>query len=588
MNSVGRSQFVLRFILLLGWFIALPVFGQLVSKEIQPSDRARLEQYKQQIEKNKQLQNNYELVKYLFLTANIYWNNNSTKEAVEYINEAIAVNQQIGNQNAIKQLNNNLGILYSESGDYASALDHFQISLKISRDMKKKAEVAYDLLNIGLTLQNMKQYAESNKYLDEAVSLTTEMNDEKSLRTCYGMLSENYDKLGNSAKALQYNSLYTTLQKHLQQQELDQADMRTRQAETEKQAKEVQLQSTVDTLNQVMEVSRERQMQIQLLNKEKELQSMTLAEQSARLRSQRIFTFSLAFGLVLLLVIAALIWVQFQAKKKANQVLASKNEEISQQKQKIDDSIHYAHRIQKAVLIPRPDLEKRLPRNFVFFKPREMVSGDFLWFSEHASRLFIAVVDCTGHGVPGAFMSMLGISFLNEIVSHLPTGESVPTAAGVLNDLRTHVIGSLHQSGARKESKDGMDIALVIWDPAQHSLQFAAAHNALYLVRTKQLITYEADRMPISIHRLADKPFTNHSIDLQKDDRVYLFTDGYHDQAGGEDGRKFLSRNFKQLLLDIHQEPLERQKALLGSTMEQWMGKTAQRDDMLVMGMQFD
>ena len=581
------------YLLLRGWIILLlsiisfQALGQLVSKEVQAADRARLEQYKQQIEKYRQLQNDYEQVKYLYLTSNLYWSNNSTKEAVDYINQAITINEKIGNRNAIKQLNNNLGIIYSESGDYASAVTHFKLSLQISRDMGKKPEVAFDLLNIGLTLQNMKQYAESNKYLDEALTLTTELNDEKSLRTCYGLLSENYDKLGNSAKALEYNGLYTTLEKHLQQQELEQADQRTHLAESEKQAKEMQLQSTVDTLNQVMEVSRERQMQIQLLNKEKELQKMTLAEQTAQLRSQRIFNLSLAGGIVLLLVIATLIFVQFQNKKKANHLLAAKNIEISQQKQKIDDSIHYAHRIQKAVLIPRPDVEASLPENFVYFRPRDLVSGDFLWLSEHSSRIFIAVVDCTGHGVPGAFMSMLGISFLNEIVSHLPVGKETIMASGILNELRSHIINSLHQSGARKESKDGMDIALIIWDREKQTLQYAAAHNSLYLVRNGQLILYEADRMPISIHRLLDKPFTNHEISLQKNDLVYLFTDGYYDQVGGMHGRKFLSRNFKQLLLDIHGEPMEKQEEMLGSSIDKWMGTHSQRDDMLVMGLKF-
>lgn len=565
----------------------VPVFGQLTSNPVKASDQARIDQYKQEIAKYEQLNNEYEQVKYLYMVANLYWSNNSTREAVDYINQAIAINEKIGNKNAIRQLNSNLGIIYSEAGDYPQALEHFKISLRYNREMSKKADISYDLINVGLTLQNMKQYAESNKYLEEAVTLTTELNDLKSLRTCYGMLAENYDKLGNSAKSLEYNGLYTTLQKHLQQQEVDMADQRARIAEAEKMVKETQLQNTVDTLNQVMEVSRARQMQIELLNKEKELQNMSLAEQAARLKSQRIFTFSLAAGILLLLVIAVLIFIQFQNKKKANLVLAAKNEEISVQKQKIDDSIHYAHRIQKAVLIPRDDLIGRLPEHFVFFKPRELVSGDFFWISGNESRIFLAAVDCTGHGVPGAFMSMLGISYLNEIAGSI-SGTMQKTEAGeVLDRLRAHIISSLHQSGIRKESKDGMDIALVIWDVASGTLQYAGAHNSLYLIRRKELKVYEADRMPISIHRLADRAFTNHQIQLEKNDRIYLFTDGYSDQMGGAQGRKYLSRNFKQLLQDIHEHPMAAQKEFLETNINQWMGGYPQRDDILVAGIRF-
>jgi serine phosphatase RsbU (regulator of sigma subunit) len=561
--------------------------AQLRSMQLEPGDFKKAAQYKLLVNKYVQLNNNYEQAKYINLLGSLYWSSNSTKEAADYFLQSIKLNEKIGNKNGIKTLNNYLGIIYSEANDYTSALEYFKACLKIDRASAKRAEIAYDLVNIGVTLQNLKNYSESNKILEEARDLTTELNDLKSLKSCYGMLAENYEKLGNSSKSLEYSGLFNTLQKHFQQQELDLADQRTKVVEAEKMQKETQLQNTYDTLNQVMQVSRERQMQINLLNKEKELQQLSIKEKETRLKNERLITRSLFGGLVLLVVILVLIFIQFRNKHKANLLLASKNLEIGEQKQKIDDSIHYANRIQTAVLVPRPEAIIHLPEHFIFFKPREVVSGDFFWISDKGSKIFLAAVDCTGHGVPGAFMSMLAISYLNEIVSLIPENKDIILASDILNQLRLQVIFSLHQTGLRKESKDGMDISLVIWDRKTQKVQHAGAHNSLYHIRNNKLSAIEADRMPISIHRLADRPFTNNELTIEAGDQLYMFTDGYYDQAGGKEGRKFLSHNFKELLLENHKLSMQEQREKLNSTIEKWKGSRPQRDDMLVVGLRF-
>lgn len=573
--------------ILLSLVFPVHIQAQLRSVQLNPADLRKVEQYKQLVNKYLKLNNDYEQAKYINLLGSIYWSNNSSKEAADYFQQSIKLNEKIGNKNGIKTLNNYLGIIYSEANDYTAALTFFKTCLTIDRAAGKKAEIGYDLVNIGVTLQNLKNYSESNSILEEAKEITTELNDLKSLKSCYGMLAENYEKLGNSAKSLEYSGLFNTLQKHFQQQELDLADQRTKSAEAEKLAKESQLQSTYDTLNEVMQVSRERQMQINLLNKEKELQQLAIREKETRLKNERLISRSLMGGLLLLIIIVVLIFLQFRNKHKANLLLAAKNLEISNQKQKIDDSIHYANRIQTAVLIPRPEAIKSLPENFIFFKPREVVSGDFFWVSDRGTKIFLATVDCTGHGVPGAFMSMLAISFLNEIVSQLPDSPDPILASDILNQLRDHTIRSLHQTGARKESKDGMDISLVVWDTKTHKLQYAGAHNALYYIRKGKLLSIEADRMPISIHRLSDRPFTNNELSLEENDLIYMFTDGYYDQAGGKDGRKFLSRSFKELLLSNHHLSMSEQRIKLDTTIENWKGNTPQRDDMLVVGLKF-
>jgi serine phosphatase RsbU (regulator of sigma subunit) len=578
---------VVGLIILLNAFPLL-LHAQLRSVPLNPTELKKVEQYKQQVNKYVLLKNDYEQAKYLNLLGSTYWSNNSSKEAAEYFQQSIKINEKIGNKNGIKTLNNYLGIIYSEANEYSSAIEYFKTCLKIDRANVKRAEIAYDLVNIGVTLQNLKDYAESNKVLEEAKDITTELNDLKSLKSCYGMLAENYEKLGNSAKSLEYSGLFNTLQKHFQQQELDLADQKTKTAEAEKMAKESQLQSTYDTLNQVMQVSRERQMQINLLNKEKELQQLAIKEKETRLKNERLVARSLMGGLALLVIILVLIFIQFRNKHKANLLLAAKNLEISLQKQKIDDSIHYANRIQTAVLIPRPEAIHNLPEHFIFFKPREVVSGDFFWISDKGTKILLAAVDCTGHGVPGAFMSMLAISFLNQIVSQIPETTETILASDILNQLREQVIRSLHQTGVRKESKDGMDISLIIWDTKSNKMQYAGAHNSLYHIRKDNLTAYEADRMPISIHRLSDRPFTNRELKLEPNDLIYMFTDGYYDQAGGNDGRKFLSRNFKELLLSNHHLPMQEQRDKLDKAIGKWKGNIPQRDDMLVVGLRFE
>ena len=255
-------------------------------------------------------------------------------------------------------------------------------------------------------------------------------------------------------------------------------------------------------------------------------------------------------------------------------------EEIEIKNMEITDSIQYACRIQSAILPPGDYVKRILPDRFILYLPRDIVSGDFYWLNELNSKVITVAADCTGHGVPGAFMSMLGVAFLNEIVSKVTDIR----ANEILNQLRTHVIKSLHQTGAEGESKDGMDIALCVYDLENMMLEFAGANNPLYLIRDNEIIIYKADKMPIGIHVRADEPFTLNEIDLRKGDTIYTFSDGFEDQFGGPDGKKFMAKNMRELLLKIHNEDMEAQKKILKDTLYDWMKNTEQIDDVIVMG----
>ncbi len=276
--------------------------------------------------------------------------------------------------------------------------------------------------------------------------------------------------------------------------------------------------------------------------------------------------------------------------------------QINKQKEEITDSIQYASRIQTAILPPDKFINEILPENFIIYKPRDIVSGDFYIVSEKNGKIVIAVADCTGHGVPGAFMSMLGISFLNEIVNKAEDIQS----DDVLNQLREYVTTSLHQTSKIGGSKDGMDIALCILDTTTNKLQFSGANNSLYLIFSSKgglndrindfkkysiihsfnhsLIEIKADRMPIGIYVEKVQPFTSNELQLQKGDTLYIFTDGYVDQFGGEKGKKFKTRRLKQLLLNNQDNDMAKQQAILEKTINDWQGKLEQVDDILVMG----
>lgn len=263
--------------------------------------------------------------------------------------------------------------------------------------------------------------------------------------------------------------------------------------------------------------------------------------------------------------------------------ILDKNLEIEKKNKDITDSIRYAQRIQTAVL-PNKQSSQKL-EYFIFFKPRDIVSGDFYWIYHFEAQnvVIAAAVDCTGHGVPGAFMSMLGVAFLNEIASD----PAIQHTDEILNVLRDFVIRSLNQTGKEGENKDGMDIGIVRIDLKSGMLEFSGANNPLFLIRDNELMEFKPDKMPIGIHVRKDLPFTRHEIQLQENDILYLFSDGFADQFGGEDKRKYMKKQLKEFLLTIHQEPISQQLESIEGESSRWMGDLEQIDDQLIIGFRY-
>ncbi|MBN2742848.1 MAG: response regulator [Marinilabiliaceae bacterium] len=259
-----------------------------------------------------------------------------------------------------------------------------------------------------------------------------------------------------------------------------------------------------------------------------------------------------------------------------NELLIRQIEDINT---KLTDSINYALKIQTASLPKSEYLKKIMPEHFILLKPRDIVSGDFYWVSRCDNKLIVVAADCTGHGVPGAIMSMFGVAYLHQIVET----NKILTPSRILDELRKVIIDALQQSQA-SEVKDGMDMSVVCVDTQNGSFEYAGAFNPAYLIHQGQLQIIHADTMPVSIGEV-DKAFTNHVVNYQHGDCLYLFSDGFASQFGGENDKKLKQKGFRQMILDNYALPMSHQKEIYEQFFERWKGDREQIDDVLLIGM---
>jgi len=281
--------------------------------------------------------------------------------------------------------------------------------------------------------------------------------------------------------------------------------------------------------------------------------------------------------------------IQSEKLAVAHQEIIIKNNQLEFQNAQITDGIKYASMIQKAVLTPQFNVEKLFNDHFIFFKPKEILSGDFYWFKEFFGKYYFACADCTGHGFSGAMMSMLGISFLNELTHHQNDKHITPSI--MLDKLRIKLVETLHQTGKIGQIRDGMDISLCMYNPESKSLDFAGAYNILYHVRRNEdesveIVEYKGDRMPVGIYD-NPVPFTNFTIPLKENDTIYLLTDGYIDQFGGINKKKLNKQNFKNIILSIQHLTLSEQRTYIKEYMINWIGELDQVDDITILGIKF-
>ena len=475
----------------------------------------------------------------------------SFSKTLDYYNQALEIFEEIEDAIEIAKVYINLGSHYNWVRNWTQAQDFINKGLGLAKKLNSRQEISNALFALGETNFRKGNLNLAERYFFESASIAEDLGLIDDLRHSYNKLSKIYEQQGEMANALIYYKKSTQIKDQIFSEKSQKAitEMQTKY-ETEK-----------------------KEQEIKLLSNEKAL----LHSENQR---QRLVIFITIGGLLVILAFAGLLINMIRQKQRANKILEEKNELISHQKQEITDSIRYASRIQNAILPSENLLNTALKEHFVLFLPRDIVSGDFYWFTKKDNKMVLVAADCTGHGVPGAFMSMLGVSFLYEIVNK----EGIMQPAQILNMLRELVKVTLSQTGKQNEQKDGMDISLSLLDLKKMRLEWAGAYNPLYLIRKGELIEYKADKMPVAIHINDDKTFTNNEIELQAGDTFYMFSDGFPDQFGGQDGRKFMSKRFKELLVEINHLSMEEQKNTLHQAHLKWREGYEQIDDVVIFG----
>jgi len=471
-------------------------------------------------------------------------------KALDFYRKALDIKLAEGDKKGIAMLYQNIGALMEMQGNDSEAIKYYKKSLEIEQGLGNKEGIAHSLQNIGTLYKNAGDFKNAKQHYLEAQDIAVKNNYRKILMTNNKYLSEIAMLSDQYQAALDYYITYTSIKDTLfnEQSQRQISDIQTKY-ETEKQQQEIELQKK------------------DLILKDSELQK------------RRLWIYTLLFSIIIIFTVLFLVYNRYLLKNKANKLLGEKNHRIETHRKEILDSIQYASKIQNALLPPTNFIEALVPNSFILNKPRDVVSGDFYWFTEKNNKLYVAAADCTGHGVPGAFMSMLGITYLNEAVNIY----NIKQTGEILDNIRIQIISNLHQKNNFNEIKDGMDIALYSIDLTTQILQYSGAHNPLYIVRSKELIELKPDSMPIAIY-FSMSSFGTKEIALEKGDMLYSFSDGYIDQFGGPKGKKFLKSRFKKLLIDIADLSPEDQKKALDSTIETWKDSYEQIDDILVIG----
>lgn len=480
-------------------------------------------------------------------------------KAKEYYLLAQEVNARSGNEYNMSGNFNSMGTLFFQQNQFDSARYYFEKCLDVSSRGQYASGIAFAFSNLSSVSSKLKDYKTAIDYSKSSIEADTLNLD--NVGYCYGVIADAYRHLHDYKMALLYVD------------------------------KQVKIKDSLDLVNKNKDLVR-LQLQYDYDNKltadsirfsDQEKISMAKVEAAdARLKQEKTFRYTLLLGLVGLLVFSYIIWSRLKLiRSQKNTIEHQKNEMeyqkglVEEKQKEIVDSINYARRIQYTLLAQDELLKKHLPEFFILFKPKDIVSGDFYWAAKKDERFYLAVCDCTGHGVPGAFMSLLNISFLNEAVNQ----HNIKSPNEILEHVRKRLIESISQQGGQ----DGMDAVLVCFDLTNGRMTYSAANNKPVIVRDGELITLPADKMPVGKGE-KDLPFTLFTMDARKGDRLYMYSDGYADQFGGAQGKKFKYKQLQELLAANAHLPMPEQVRKLDQAFEDWKTGHEQVDDVLVAG----
>lgn len=558
------------------------------------------------------------------------------KSAVETFFKGFSLSKEVNDSLGIMSCSNNMGQIYLQKKDLLKAEEYFIAAYKISTILNVPEYTAPIATNLGHLYSERNNYQKALEFYEETLRLCLELHHDGGIRDAYGNIGNMYFRMEQFNKAYEFHEKSLQISKKyndtlaiaasynnlatfkaatknykeailLHQQALETAT-NIKDIETQTHALEgiyevyelagdyknaLLFKKKVDQLNDSIlnaknfEAIANLRANFEIEQKEKE-QSLIMkakeVEQKAALDHQKMINISLSVGVLLILIIAGVAFKAYLSKKKDNKLIAEQKKEVEFQKHIIEernndimDSINYAKRIQESVLPSMNSMNMALKDGFVLFKPKDVVAGDFFWMETLNSKVYFAAADCTGHGVPGALVSVVCSNALSKALLEEKKSET----GQLLDKTREIVIARFSKSG--EEVKDGMDISLCAIDFNTLILQWSGANNPLWIIRNKELIEIKPDKQPIGKYA-EEKPFTTHNISLYKNDCIYIFTDGYADQFGGEKGKKLKASKMKEKILSIQDLSMDAQKSAIEEEFESWKGIREQVDDVCVIG----
>ncbi len=488
--------------------------------------------------------------------AYIYKKKKQNKKALYYMRESLKINKEINNQSGISSSLDNFGSYYFDLKEYQKALSYFQSSLKIDLEDGNLSGIAGNNFSIGNCYFYLGNYVESKARAEKSIILAKEIGYPKIIEASSNLLMLIYKKEKNWNKAFEMKELYHKMHDSIKNLDHQKENFKLGIKYEYEKKKEIE--------------KRENEKKIAISNeKEKE---------------QKIISFFTLGILVIVILFFIILFKKFklseiQKKIIENQKIAVENQKhlVEEKHKEITDSITYAKRIQSAILPQEKLIKEYFPNSFILYKPKDIVAGDFYWFEVIDDLIFFAAADCTGHGVPGALVSVVCHNSLNRSVKEF----NLKKPSDILDKTREIVISEFEKSD--EDVKDGMDISLFVIDLKSKLMNWSGAHNPLWILRNQDVIEFKADKQPIGKFAYA-KLFTNHEIQLEATDEIYISTDGFQDQFGGEKGKKFKANQLKEILILNSQKTMNEKLNLLDQTFEKWKGDLKQVDDVCVIG----
>jgi len=620
--------------------IGIALFGIANIFNFQKKHNDALEYYRRALQIKEKLNDKKGIANVCNAIGIIYKKTGKLDTALLYYNKSLNIYKELNEKNGIADALNNIGILYFMKKDTTSTLECFEQVWQLRKETGDKNGEATILYNIGFIKNCKKKHKEALSYFEKSLLLSREIGDSARVLDNYGAIHENYAEMKEYALAYRYFLLFDNLKDYLNNTtNTKQLNEIKTKYETEKKEKEIILLNREKTLQQLLLTEKESELlkqnleiklnrqqteiesqkkeeKIALLNKDKQISEIALKNNDIKMKQQKSLIFLVFSGLVLLIIFFIIVFRLYRHKRTANITLSAQKEEIAaqrdnlqvmntellQQKEeiisqrdeislqrniienhnlKITSSIAYARHIQEAILPSESQIKEFFPDFFLLYLPKDIVSGDFYWLARKEGKLFFAVADCTGHGVPGAFMSLLSFNLLNEIIKEADVIEP----SDLVNKMSQYIYKMLRLKTGESFVKDGLDIIVCSFDPVNRKLWYSGVSSGILLVSHNKLFEYKSEWLPIGdLYNGEFYHYKNTEIQLKKGDCIYLLTDGYTDQFGGAAAKKYSKKRFKEKLLALQTLPINQQKEVLESDYHNWKGKHEQIDDVLIFG----